>query len=300
VAAGVASALGVRARGGGAELADPQRIRRDNEAAGTRDWMTTHVRVDPKTRFRSPGIEGFVSKTSARPGETITLHVSTNPPSPFTIDIYRMGYYQGHGGRFMTRLGPFQGQVQPDPSIGAMRVRECAWEPCATLAIPHDWTSGKTEPEQLELRPESGLFTESGPDEGTLIGARNIYPVIGGGDWICRKPEHWLFEGTGMKEGDAIPGLVGWEWHGAPAAIAGLEVVASGPARTPKTEGTYTATIYPGPRGNFVFNAATIWWADGLSEPPGYVRPKAYTTPHGPDPRVQGITRNLFERFRQI
>ena len=407
VAAGIASALGAQARGGGAELADPERIQRENEAGGTRDWMTTHVRVDPKTRFRSPWIEGFVSKTSARPGETITLHVSTNPPSPSTIDIYRLGYYQVHGGRFMTRLGPLQGQVQSDPSIGAIRVRECAREPCATLAIPQDWTSGvylgkltaereslqsyvvfvvrddrkadflfqvsdntwnaynrwpnqfalyddgknawyvgpnvkkavedgvnvaflsgnavcfvtpllpsadgrpgrvitrrarfgKTEAEQLELRPETGLFTESGPDEGTLIGARNIYPVIGGGDWICRKPNHWLFEGTGMKEGDAIPGLVGWEWHGAPAAIAGLEVLASGPAKTPKTEGTYTATTYPGPKGNLVFNAATIWWADGLSEPPGYVRPKAYTTPHGPDPRVQGITRNLFERFRQL
>ena len=49
---------------------------------------------------------------------------------------------------------------------------------------------------------------------------------------------------------------------------------------------------------DLVFNAATIWWGDGLSEPPGYVRPKVYTEPQGPDPRVQRITKNLFERFR--
>jgi hypothetical protein len=65
-----------------------------------------------------------------------------------------------------------------------------------------------------------------------------------------------------------------------------------------ESEGTYTATIYPGPRGNIVYNASTIWWADGLSQPPGYVRPAVYTRPQGPDPRVQRITRNLLERMR--
>jgi hypothetical protein len=105
-----------------------------------------------------------------------------------------------------------------------------------------------------------------------------------------------LFADTGMRAGDSIPGLVGWEYHGDPAAIAGLEVVASGPTQNAPGDpngGNYTATIYPGPKGNFVFNAATIWWADGLSAPPGYLRPQVYTTPKGPDERVQQITRNL-------
>jgi hypothetical protein len=52
----------------------------------------------------------------------------------------------------------------------------------------------------------------------------------GGGDWTFTKPEHWIFEGTGVKKGDRIPGLVGWEYHGDPAAIPGLEVVAAGHA----------------------------------------------------------------------
>ena len=49
---------------------------------------------------------------------------------------------------------------------------------------------------------------------------------------------------------------------------SGLEIVASGKThslvRSP--QGFYTATIYPGPKNNFVFNAATIWWADGLEQ----------------------------------
>jgi hypothetical protein len=56
--------------------------------------------------------------------------------------------------------------------------------------------------------------------------------------------------------------------------------------------------MYYGPNGNLVFNAATIWWADGLSEPPGYVRPSVYTQPMGPDSRVQQITHNLLDRMR--
>jgi hypothetical protein len=112
--------------------------------------------------------------------------------------------------------------------------------------------------------------------------------------------KHWLFEGTGMKNGDAIPGLVGWEWHGNPAPIPGLQIVARGKLFSRNSPGEYTATIYPGPKDNFVFNAATIWWAEGLSSPPGHLLPSAHgAKPRGPDPRVQRITRNLFERFRQ-
>ena len=124
--------------------------------------------------------------------------------------------------------------------------------------------------------------------------------VTGGADWICAKPDHWVYAGTGMKAGDAIPGLIGWEWHGDPADIPGLEILATGPTTDGHghNQGTYTATIYPGPRDNIVFNASSCWWADGLSEPPGYIRPSVYTTPKGPDPRVQRITANVLERMR--
>lgn len=139
------------------------------------------------------------------------------------------------------------------------------------------------------------------PYANELVGAHSTGPVTGGADWTCALPDHWLFAGTGMKRGDGIPGLVGWEWHGDPAPIPGLEIVATGPTQSAPGQpngGTFTATLYPGPRGNLVFNASTIWWGDGLSEPPGYVRPKVYTEPKGPDRRLQQITTNLLERMR--
>jgi hypothetical protein len=150
-----------------------------------------------------------------------------------------------------------------------------------------------------EVREELGVFTQewrrAGPDESAIIGARSIVPFNGGGDWTCARPEHWIFAGTGMKKGDSIPGLVGWEHHGAPAAIPGLEVVAEGTCwRGGDAPAHWTATIYPGPKGNFVFNAATIFWSQGLAAPPGHWIPWSHwSRPHGPDPRVQRITANL-------
>jgi hypothetical protein len=143
-----------------------------------------------------------------------------------------------------------------------------------------------------------GPFPERGPDEGFLLGARNVEPVNGGGDWVCAKAEHWIFAGTGMKRGDSIPGLVGWEYHGDPPTIEGLEVVGAGTAFQGGTRPQqWTATIYPGPKGNFVFNASTIFWCQGLSTPPGHMLPWSHwSRPHGPDERVQRITRNLLDR----
>lgn len=153
---------------------------------------------------------------------------------------------------------------------------------------------GLTEIEKQQMGP----FSVEGPNENLLIGARTISPFNGGGDWICTKPDHWIFHKTGMKKGDYIPGLVGWEFHGDPADLPGLEIVAEGIAlNSGNKEAHWTATIYPGPKGNFVFNAATIWWAQGLSSPPGHELPWShYVRPHGPDPRVQQITHNLLAK----
>nr|WP_231754082.1 N,N-dimethylformamidase beta subunit family domain-containing protein [Caulifigura coniformis] len=150
-----------------------------------------------------------------------------------------------------------------------------------------------------EREKEHGPFPERGPDEGLLMGARNPEPINGGGDWTITNPGHWVFEGTGVKKGDRIPGLVGWEYHARPAQeIPGLEVVAEGRAWVGGvTRSAWAATVYPGPKNNFVFNAATIFWCQDLSMPPGHTLPWSHwSRPHGPDARVQKITHNLLQK----
>lgn len=481
--------------------ASPDLIRAENAKPGTTDWMLTNTRIDPKTKHRCPWIEGYCSRTSVKAGEKLSIMVSTNPASSFKIDVYRLGYYGGKGGRHVQQLGPFQGKVQPDPDIGFEQLRECQWEPAVELTIPADWPSGvylgkltaereglqsyvifivrddracdflfqcsdatwqaynrwpdkfalynkgknnwytgpgtrvswdrpygkstvlqydqplsqgsgeflmwefplafwmekegydvsyisnvdthadaaglmrakafisvghdeywsremydnmlgavanglsaaflsgdtcwglipflpsssgsphrvitrvgqfgPLEPAAVKKYPATTLFKESAPTEANLIGARNLYPYCGVQDWICTDEKHWIYAGTGMKNGDGIPGLVGWEWMGGPADIPGLSVVAEGIMKYGKDQGTYTGTIYPGPKDNWVFNAASIWWSVGLSAPPGFITPTWYGAegkitpktkglgPKGPDPRVHKITANIFDRFRK-
>jgi len=145
---------------------------------------------------------------------------------------------------------------------------------------------------------KNGPFPELGPDEGLLIGVRNISPITGGGDWIVTKPEHWMFKGTSIKKDDRIPGLVGWEYMGDPAQIPGLEVVAQGTAWGGGVKPQqWASTIYTAPKGNFVFSASTIFWAQALSMPPGHTLPWShYSRPHGPDNRIQQIMHNLLHK----
>ena len=154
---------------------------------------------------------------------------------------------------------------------------------------------------------EEGFEPNMGPDGALLLGARHpIGQGVGGlgqgaGDWTCTAPEHWLYADTGMQAGDSIEGLVGWEFHGEPLLdLPGMQIVAEGPAfkNNGVQNGTYTATIYDGPQDNIVFNAATIWWANGLSSPPGHINPSRHgIAQQGPDARVQQIAHNLFERM---
>src|SRR5262249_54083595 len=79
---------------------------------------------------------------SLRADETLSVYVSTNPPSAFTAEIYRMGYYGGDGGRRVLSLGPLSGKTQTTPEDGLHNVVECHWEETFSISIPLDWLSG--------------------------------------------------------------------------------------------------------------------------------------------------------------
>lgn len=116
-------------------------IEEENLHTGSNDWQLTRIRADAGG-YRSPWIEGYCSRQSVEAGDSIEIMVSTNPPRPFKIEIFRMGYYGGRGARLMMTLGPFQGQTQPTPSPGNKNLHECVWTATTTLKIPADWVSG--------------------------------------------------------------------------------------------------------------------------------------------------------------
>jgi hypothetical protein len=459
------------------------RITAENSKPGTTDWVLTKVSrhadepYDQGWHVRKE-IQAYTSHTSIRAGDTLRIYVSTDPGDSYKIDIYRMGYYGGKGGRLMKSINPLAGELRgtpqptPDPVEGSGLI-ECKWKESLKFRIPDDWLSGvylgklrnwrKSDSEAYLIfivrddrkadiifqcsdmtwlaynrwpqwrsfydsptnkwaarapdnydvsfdRPYSifwnglpasfepltngsgeflmtefplafwlekegydvtyisnvdthadgrGLLrgkvwlsvghdeywtqemydnvvsardagvslaflsgnsvsgrvkllpsgkgipnrvmtmVDRGFDEENLMGSKSY--GVGLADWICAAPDHWAFEGTGMKKGDAIPNLVGWEFHGPPLAqgVKDMVVLAEGSVRNAvgvPSKRTYASTIYTAPRGNCVFNAATCWWNKVLSAPPAYINPPYIDFSQG-DERVRRITKNILDRM---
>lgn len=133
----------------------------------------------------------------------------------------------------------------------------------------------------------------------------------GSGAYTVHRPDHWIFAGTGLQQGDSFGGehtIVGYECDGCelvwkdglpfPTHRDGtpdtFQILGTAPAKWHPDDcqwyghwengreghaviGTYT-------RGGVVFTAGTTDWAHGLS---------------GEDPTVEQITRNVIERLGQ-
>ena len=110
----------------------------ENSNPGTSEWRLAKWASDTDQQ-----IKGFASATSINKGEQITFHVTVNPAQSYNIKVFRMGWYQGNGGRLMHDSGTLSGSPQPAPIMDAdTGLLFCPWEDSYTLSIPSDWTSG--------------------------------------------------------------------------------------------------------------------------------------------------------------
>jgi hypothetical protein len=110
----------------------------ENRRAGTTAWRLTKPGTDAAGE-----IKGYASAVSLNKGGRITFYVSVNPRQAYTIDVYRMGWYKGRGGRLMRHVGPLQGARQGAcPADSTTGLIECNWRPSFTLTTRKSWTSG--------------------------------------------------------------------------------------------------------------------------------------------------------------
>jgi hypothetical protein len=112
----------------------------ENQQTGTAAWQIPWGRAGTDTGGQ---IKGYASATSVNKGNNITFYVTTNPAQAYSIDVYRIGWYQGLGGRLMQHIGPLSGSPQPAcPTDSTTGMIECRWAPAITLATQTTWTSG--------------------------------------------------------------------------------------------------------------------------------------------------------------
>ena len=136
-AAGAALLLAGGAGTRPAQLSNPIQV--ENAQPGSTGW---DARQAPFRR-----IEGYTSEISVAPGETVQFHVSTVPAAPYRIEIYRLGWYGGLGGRLMGCLPACDsdkpGSPQPvppfDPATGYL---DAGWPVTDTVVVPTAWVSG--------------------------------------------------------------------------------------------------------------------------------------------------------------
>lgn len=111
------------------------RIELENALPGTKEWQISSL-------AREREIEGYASATSVNIGGNIRIFVNTNDPT-YTIEIFRMGWYGGLGGRRMLSAITLIGTQQPMPDRDLTTgLIECHWLDPFLLAVPSDWTSG--------------------------------------------------------------------------------------------------------------------------------------------------------------
>lgn len=113
-------------------------IVQENQQPGSGGWVLLKPADDITMQ-----IKGYASATSVNQGDSITFYITVTPAQSYTIEIYRMGWYGGAGGRLMQEIGPVSGLQQPavtlDPTTGLITA---PWSPSYTLLVPADWTSG--------------------------------------------------------------------------------------------------------------------------------------------------------------
>ena len=109
----------------------------------------------------SDNIQGYAAQMSVNHGQTVQFKVDTDA-SDYKIDIYRIGYYQGNGARFITTINPNASLAnnQPNPLVdyNTGLVDAGNWRVSASWNVPTDATSGVY---IAKLTREDGTFGES-------------------------------------------------------------------------------------------------------------------------------------------
>jgi hypothetical protein len=109
--------------------------RAENAKPGTADWRLSSLGA-------THDIEGYLNVTSAQRGDTVTLYANTVAPT-FTIQAYRLGWYQGLGGRLIWTSPAVPGKVQAAASlIASTHTFEARWNPTTSFVVGKDWPVG--------------------------------------------------------------------------------------------------------------------------------------------------------------
>lgn len=114
----------------------------ENRNPGTKAWRLPGPAADIGGLARG-SVTGYVSRQAVRAGQTERIYVSAPGARTVRIEIFRMGWYGGRGGREVL-VAPRLRVVRQRPCTHsfATGLTECAWHPTLSFAIPSALPSG--------------------------------------------------------------------------------------------------------------------------------------------------------------
>jgi N,N-dimethylformamidase beta subunit-like, C-terminal len=119
-------------------------------------------------------------------------------------------------------------------------------------------------------------------------------------DMVVHDASNWVFAGTGLQNGDHLPGLLGYEadrmFGHAPGDI---RLLARSPVRNPVTgrTGHSDMTVYTTNTCGVVVATGSMQWNWGLDDYGAHQAPPTSPDPPLTNPAVQQVTRNILNRF---
>ena len=170
--------------------------------------------------------------------------------------------------------------------------------------VAYKEAAGTLDPLAIDRQPQNDrLITGRWRDRPTsrpeerLVGVMYAADPVDA-DIIVSQADHWAFAGTGLKNGDALRGLLGYEvdamYGGGPPAI---ERLAHSPFVEQGTQGKVRyadMTMYAAASNALVFATGSIQWSWGLDD---YNAPVWHTA--RASAAAQRITRNVLDRMLQ-
>ncbi len=124
--------------------ASPGWLAAENLRPGTSDWRIEAKVPGASSKIPDGWIEGYADTTSARPGQTVTLYVSTDAES-WHAEAYRMGWYGGDFARLVWTSDDIEKTWQFNPTIDRAdptKMRVANWGPSLTVDVTDEWPPG--------------------------------------------------------------------------------------------------------------------------------------------------------------
>jgi len=126
-------------------------IVRENALPGTNNWRI------PANRAAVTQLQVYANATSVLPGKSLSFYVSTQVEGThYWVDMYRLGWYGGFGGRLVSSLGEHIGHRQGYYDSVTRQLVNCTsciinkktglieanWQVSYSVVVPSNWTSG--------------------------------------------------------------------------------------------------------------------------------------------------------------